>query len=169
MGYTITRGEHGDGCELKRECECGAPVWAKPTTWKAGQPVEWDRCYDPRQAFAQFAAELRAVAPVGTSVDQALELLRAKYPLSRIPPYDPASSTGMRDWFQTMGDRGLLYHPEDPANDVISARTGERLFTDEEAAEADSILAAMFREHGHDVFAAAYPIFMGKPEDAAAD
>lgn len=167
MGITISRGGYGDGCELKRECECGAPVWTKPTTWKAGQPVEWDRCYDPRQAFEQFAAELRTVAPVGTSVDQALELLRAKYPPSRIPLYHPASSTGMRDWFQAMEDRGLLFHPEDRAGEIIVARTGERLFTEEEAAEADNILAAMFREHGDGVFTASYPIFMGNREDAA--
>lgn len=167
MGITISRGGYGDGCELKRECECGAPVWAKPTTWKAGQPVEWDRCYDPRKAFEQFAAELRAVAPVGTSVDQALELLRAKYPPSRIPPYDPASSTGMRDWFQAMDGRGLLFHPEDSPETVIAVSTGQTLFTEVEAQEARAALSAMVAQHGHEaMMSAAYPVFMGREEDA---
>ncbi len=78
---------------------------------------------------------------------------------SRIPAYDRISANGMRQWFEQMSQRGLLFHPEDSAETII-APDGSRLFTDVESAQADAILKDMFDQHGNRVIDMCYPIFM---------
>ena len=80
--------------------------------------------------------------------------------ISRIPAYDRANPDGMRQWFEQMSQRGLLFHPEDSAETII-APDGSKLFTDVESAQADAILKDMFDQHGNRVIDVCYPIFMG--------
>ena len=86
---------------------------------------------------------------------------------SRIPTYDRTHSDGLRNWFLAMAVQDLLFHPEDSATQIIRVSDGTPLFTNEESAEVDRILAKMFAEHGDKVIEACYPVFMrqaGFPE-----
>ena len=79
---------------------------------------------------------------------------------SRIPNYSDHSFNGMRLWFATMSERGLLFHPDDPADKIIEIATGEPLFSPAESSKANEVLASMFGQFGDDVYEAAYPAFM---------
>jgi len=80
--------------------------------------------------------------------------------ISRIPDYSDHSFNGMLVWFTTMSERGLLFHPDDPADEIYDMATGEPTFTAAESRQANKILEAMFGRFGDKVYEAAYPIFM---------
>lgn len=79
--------------------------------------------------------------------------------LERIPPLESTGPAGMRDWFQKLQDRGLLFHPDDDPADIVRIVSGERTFTDVEAVTIRSLLAWLFEQHGDGVYEAAWPVF----------
>lgn len=79
---------------------------------------------------------------------------------SRIPDFANKSREGMSIWFAEMSLRGLLFHPEDAPCDIFTIKTNERIFTPEECAKLEGILAEMFATFGDGVCETAYPIFM---------
>jgi len=79
---------------------------------------------------------------------------------SRIPEYSDHSFDGMLIWFATMSERGLLFHPDDPAETIQDIATGKPTFSPDESGKAQKILDTMFKLHGDEVYEAAYPIFM---------
>jgi len=79
---------------------------------------------------------------------------------SRIPDFANKSREGMSRWFSEMSLRGLLFHPEDRPGDMIRIVTGEKLFSPDECAKLDAIMAEMFDRFGDDVCEVAYPVFM---------
>lgn len=79
---------------------------------------------------------------------------------SRIPDFSDQSFDGMLNWFATMSVRELLFHPDDPADQIYDIASGKRTFTRNEARKAQQIVHTMFELHGDDVYEAAYPIFM---------
>jgi len=66
----------------------------------------------------------------------------------------------MLTWFATMSKRGLLFHPDDPAEIIQDIATGKPTFSPGESGKAQDILDTMFDLHGDEVYEAAYPIFM---------
>ncbi|PJA32526.1 MAG: hypothetical protein CO187_03555 [Zetaproteobacteria bacterium CG_4_9_14_3_um_filter_53_7] len=79
---------------------------------------------------------------------------------SRIPDYSDHSFDGMLLWFATMSESGLLFHPDDPADEIYDIATEAKTFTPNECGKAGAILNTMFELHGDNVYEAAYPIFM---------
>ncbi len=63
-------------------------------------------------------------------------------------------------WFASMSERELLFHPDDPPEDIFVISTGKQAFLPAESSKAGEILGEMFELHGDDVYEAAYPIFM---------
>jgi len=80
--------------------------------------------------------------------------------VSRIPAYDRTNADGMLVWFSEMAQRGLLFHPEESARNIIRVEDGMPLFVEAESEAADKVLTEMFAEHGDKVIEACYPIFM---------
>jgi len=80
--------------------------------------------------------------------------------ISRIPEYTDQSLDGILAWFATMSKRGLLFHPDDPAETIQDIATAKPIFSPGESGKAQDILDAMFHLHGDEVYEAAYPIFM---------
>jgi hypothetical protein len=54
--------------------------------------------------------------------------------------------------------RGLLFHPEDAPDSVLSGASGKPLFSARECVKLDSILSEMFGMFRDGVCSAAYPI-----------
>jgi len=79
---------------------------------------------------------------------------------SRIPEFSDKSFDGMLFWFATMSVRELLFHPDDPAENIYNIASGEPTFSPAESREANAILKTMFNRFGDEVYEAAYPIFM---------
>lgn len=79
---------------------------------------------------------------------------------SRIPPLDTVSFDAALLWFAEMQSRGLLFHPDDDPAEMILITTGEKLFSDQEAAEARAAIDQLFTALGETVYEAAYPIMM---------
>jgi hypothetical protein len=77
----------------------------------------------------------------------------------RIP--DPVNSSffAMNRWFSKMHASGLLFHPEDRAEDIIEIASGKPIFSSEECRELDKIIDAMFEKHGEQVCEVAYKYF----------
>lgn len=75
---------------------------------------------------------------------------------SRIPYLLSNSYYSMDDWFSKMQAKGLLFHPEDRAGDIVEIVSGLPIFSSEEAAQLDQIIDAMFEKHGEKVCDAAY-------------
>lgn len=80
---------------------------------------------------------------------------------NRIPDLQDNSTEAMSRWFSDMADAGLIFHPEDPANDIIHSQSGKPFFSEEEAKKAQLILDEVFNRFGNAaVIDAAYPHFM---------
>ena len=79
---------------------------------------------------------------------------------SRIPEFSDKTFDGMLLWFANMSDRGLLFHPDDAPETIVSIATGEVLFSPREARKLTDIIGEMFEGFGDEVYEAAYPIFM---------
>ena len=80
--------------------------------------------------------------------------------ISRVPDYFDHSFDGMLHWFATMSERNLLFHPDDPVDEIYEITTGQPTFTPAESRQANEILKTMFSQFGDEVYEAAYPIFM---------
>lgn len=78
----------------------------------------------------------------------------------RIPDFVDKNQQGMQAWFSEMARRGLLFHPEDSASEMIDLESGEPMFRGDECTKLDAIIAEMFAKFGAGVCDAAYPIFM---------
>ncbi|MDD5273104.1 MAG: hypothetical protein PHU14_10330 [Methylovulum sp.] len=79
---------------------------------------------------------------------------------SRIPDFSNKSFDGMLMWFSEMSVRGLMFHPDDAPETMVSIATDEKIFTDDECNKIGGILSEMFSQFNDDVYDAAYPIFM---------
>ena len=79
---------------------------------------------------------------------------------SQIPDFSDKSFDGMLVWFASMSERGLLFHPDDAPETIVSIATGEALFSPREARKLTDIIGEMFERFGDEVYEAAYPIFM---------
>lgn len=80
--------------------------------------------------------------------------------ISRIPKYTNQTLDDMSYWFSVMYEKGLLFHPDDSPENLISIKTGELIFTSNEITEINLIMSAMFKSFGDHVYEAAYPYFM---------
>ena len=78
---------------------------------------------------------------------------------SRIP--DPLNNSffAMNRWFAKMQANGLLFHPEDRAEDIVEIVSGKAIFSAKECTELDKIIDAMFAKHGDRVCDVAYKYF----------
>jgi len=79
---------------------------------------------------------------------------------SRIPEFSDTSYNGMMIWFATMFERGLLFHPDDVPEEIVSIDSGERTFSTAESLYLRKTVDIMFELHDDNVYEAAYPIFM---------
>lgn len=80
--------------------------------------------------------------------------------ISRIPDYKNPSSIGMKLWFSEMLAKGLLFHPDDSPENIVSITTGKEIFSYEEIIKIKEILSLMFNNFEDEVYEAAYPCFM---------
>lgn len=81
--------------------------------------------------------------------------------INRIPDLSGTDIKAIGHWFSEMADKGLIFHPEDPADSIVFIKSGEPFFTKEEALKAQSILDECFAKFGdEEVNSAAYPHFM---------
>ncbi len=80
--------------------------------------------------------------------------------VSRIPDYTNHNLESMKLWFSIMFEKGLLFHPDDEPEQIISINTGKNLFFCEESIKIKEILKIMFNDFGDQVYEAAYPYFM---------
>jgi len=79
---------------------------------------------------------------------------------SQIPDFSDKSFDGMLLWFASMSKSGLLFHPDDAPETIVSIATGKALFSPREARKLTDIVGEMFERFGDEVYEAAYPIFM---------
>lgn len=91
---------------------------------------------------------------------------------SRIPALPNKSFFAMNRWFNKMYHAGLLYHPDEPAEAIISTASGQPTFTSEECVELNKAVGLMFANHGDKVYQVGLQYFhkaMGiKPEHSEA-
>lgn len=80
--------------------------------------------------------------------------------LSRIPDYKSRAIVEMKHWFSEMLEKGLLFHPDDTPHDIVCQKSGNLIFTHDEALKIEKILGLMFDDYGDQVYEAAYPFFM---------
>ena len=80
---------------------------------------------------------------------------------NRIPDLNDSSTEAMSHWFSDMADAGLIFHPENPASEILHINSKEAFFSEEEAKKAQLILDEFFNRFGNAaVIDAAYPHFM---------
>lgn len=71
---------------------------------------------------------------------------------TQIPDWADASRPGLVHWWQDMAGRHLAFYPDDAPETVFSFTDGAPLFDAAASAKLRGILAAMFREHGNEVY-----------------
>ncbi len=80
---------------------------------------------------------------------------------TRVPEWADKSHAGMNSWFSIMADRGLLFHPDDPPDTIVSISDNIQVFTMEECNQINDILDDMFDHFGNDIYEAAIPVYQG--------
>lgn len=92
----------------------------------------------------------------------------------RIPDFPEPTFCGLRRWYRQMHKADLLYHPDEPAETIVRADTGEVSFTAEECVQLNAAVDSLFASHGDLVYTVglhfARKLRRNKPErnDAAA-
>lgn len=71
---------------------------------------------------------------------------------SRIPALPNSSFFAMNHWFYKMYQSGLLYHPDESAENIVSLDSNESLFTKAECDVLDKAIDKMFKIHGGKVY-----------------
>ena len=84
--------------------------------------------------------------------------------ISQIPDYTGLKFNDMSLWFSKMSEHDLLFHPDDPPEEIESIESGELMFSVSECEKLNAILDNMFQQFGDKVYDAAYPFFMEKME-----
>jgi len=59
-----------------------------------------------------------------------------------------------------MSEHDLLFHPDDPPEEIILIDSGELVFSASECEKLNKILDNMFQQFDEKVYDAAYPFFM---------
>lgn len=75
--------------------------------------------------------------------------------MSRIPELMDDSESAMFLWWRQMAMAGLAFHPDDDPYDITGCRTGDRVFTDDEAFEVSQIVARQHTMCGDLIYTAA--------------
>ena len=71
---------------------------------------------------------------------------------SRIPEFPGKSTFAMTRWFNKMYLAGLLFHPDEPAEDIVDIDSGKATFTPAECVALNMAVAFMFEKHGDKVY-----------------
>lgn len=71
---------------------------------------------------------------------------------SRIPSLPNKSYFAMNRWFQKMQQAGLLYHPDERAEDIVDIETDAPMFDPVECETLDALMDQMFEVHGDAVY-----------------
>ncbi|CAM8624624.1 hypothetical protein RAE19_09505 [Rhodoferax sp. TBRC 17660] len=71
---------------------------------------------------------------------------------SRIPSLPNKSFFAMNRWFYKMQQAGLLYHPDERAEDIVDIETGAPTFDPVECELLDAMIDQMFEVHGDKVY-----------------
>lgn len=71
---------------------------------------------------------------------------------SRIPALPNRSLFAMNRWFYKMYQSGLLYHPDESAENIVCLDTNETLFTKAECIVLNKAIDTMFKIHGDKVY-----------------
>jgi hypothetical protein len=77
----------------------------------------------------------------------------------RIPTLPNKSFFAMNRWFYKMYLAGLLYHPDDQAETIVSLSSGQPTFTPDECLELNRSVDLMFDHHGDNVYGVALHYF----------
>ena len=90
---------------------------------------------------------------------------------NRIPAIPGTSTFALARWFSRLNASGLLFHPDDSPENVISIETREPTFTTDECRVLNESLEILFQHHGdlvYDVALSYAQRAMGIKEPAAA-
>lgn len=71
---------------------------------------------------------------------------------SRLPSFPNSTYFAMNRWFYKMYQADLLYNPDDPAEEIVSIRTGAACFSADECVELNKAVSFMFKLHGEKVY-----------------
>jgi hypothetical protein len=71
---------------------------------------------------------------------------------TRIPALPNKSYFAMNRWFYKMHQSGLLYHPDEQAENIVNIQTGEPSFTPQECEVLNTLMNQMFETHGDKVY-----------------
>lgn len=71
---------------------------------------------------------------------------------ARIPSLPSKSYFAMNKWFQQMQKAGLLYHPDERAENIVLIETGAPMFDSVECEVLDALIGQMFEVHGDKVY-----------------
>ncbi len=71
---------------------------------------------------------------------------------SRIPSLPNKSYFAMNRWFQQMQQAGLLYHPDERAEEIVDIETDAPMFDPAECELLDALIDQMFEVHGDKVY-----------------
>ncbi len=72
--------------------------------------------------------------------------------IERIPSLPNKSLFAMNRWFYEMDQAGLLYHPDEQAENIVDIATGSPTFTQSECKKLNALMDEMVATHGGMVY-----------------
>lgn len=81
--------------------------------------------------------------------------------ISRIPVLQGQTFAAAQQWFAAMQKAGLLFHPDDEPQDIVTIATNKHTFTAIEVTALQAVIEQLFEYLGDDVYEACYPLVMG--------
>jgi hypothetical protein len=84
--------------------------------------------------------------------------------LNRIPAIPGKSRFALERWFKKLHLEGLLFHPDDQPEDIVSIATGEQVFAPLECQKLREGIRILFESHGDLVYEVALNYFQKSME-----
>lgn len=77
-----------------------------------------------------------------------------------IPEWSDRSLAGLESWWQDIASLGLIFHPDDAPEEIVTRDSGQKLFKTEACIKLKSILFDMFSLYGDAVYDASHAALM---------
>ena len=86
--------------------------------------------------------------------------------ISRIPVLQGQTFAAAQQWFAAMQKAGLLFHPDDEPQDIVTVETNKHGFTAIEVTALQAVMEQLFGYLGDEVYEACYAVVINSKQAA---
>jgi len=77
-----------------------------------------------------------------------------------VPFWTDKTEEGLRAWWKQMAAAGLIFHPDDSPETIVTVKSGERVFSASACLKLKGLIAEMFLLYGETVYDTGHEVLM---------